>query len=510
MTNRVRTSSDAEETPGRSGDPRPPAGLRSLPQIVSSGRRLLRLRPFETETAEGRSLERYRRILLSTLGSGTSQFLLIVSTVVIVQVVVRHLGSERYGLLVIITSISALVGFADLGMGGGLVNAISRADGEGDRQAAQRAVASAFFVLVGVALVLGVAFAIVTGIVSWAGVFNVRTEVAASEVEPALAAFMALFLANLPLGVVQRVQMGYQAGYLNSLWQGAGFLLGLAGVLLAVALDAGLVWVVLALAAAPLAASLGNGIVLFGFQRPWLRPSPRRVTRSSARFMLRTGLLFFVLQVAFAVGFESDSLVLARILGPDAVSEYAVPAKLFLFVPTILGFVLVPLWPAYGESVARRDVRWARRALRRSLVLAVAVSVPLSAVLVVWGRPIVHLWVGEGFPTSAMLFLALGAWNVVMSVSVALSMFLNGTNVIRLQAGLAVVMMLANLGLSIVLTHLVGVSGVVWGSVVAQVLVILLPLSLFVPRHLRRLAEGPAQDRSVVGASPAVPVVGAP
>jgi hypothetical protein len=49
-----------------------------------------------------------------------------------------------------------------------------------------------------------------------------------------------MFLINLPLGIVQRIQLGYQEGFQNNLWSIAGSLLGLTGVLLAIELKSGL------------------------------------------------------------------------------------------------------------------------------------------------------------------------------------------------------------------------------------------------------------------------------
>ena len=58
-----------------------------------------------------------------------------------------------------ISSVVAMMGFADLGMGSGLMNAISEADGQDDRLAAERYVSSGFFMLSAVALIILVGFA---------------------------------------------------------------------------------------------------------------------------------------------------------------------------------------------------------------------------------------------------------------------------------------------------------------------------------------------------------------
>jgi hypothetical protein len=64
------------------------------------------------------------------------------------------------------------------------------------------------------------------------------------ETDPALAALVACFALNLPLGVVQNVQNGYQEGFVISLWESLGKVLGLIGVLAVIFCRGGLIWLV--------------------------------------------------------------------------------------------------------------------------------------------------------------------------------------------------------------------------------------------------------------------------
>jgi Na+-driven multidrug efflux pump len=62
------------------------------------------------------------------------------------------------------------------------------------------------------------------------------------------------------------------------------------------------------------------------------------------------------------------------------------------------------------------------------------------------------------------------------AVNGSLGSFLNGAGILRFQAIAAVLMMAANVAFSILLTRVVGLSGVVWGSVLSQMIFILIPL----------------------------------
>lgn len=445
-----------------------------------------RLRPQElsTLTAEGRARERYRRVGMTALASMGARGIGIATALISIPLTVRYLGPEQYGLWVTITSVTALVGFADFGLSNGLVNGVSEAHGKNDMELARQYVSSAFCMLVVVTLVLGVAFAVTYRFIPWPRVFNVQFPDAAAVAGPAMAVFVTTALVSLPLGVIGSIRAGYQEGFASSVWQGAGSVISLIGLVIAIASQADLPWLVLAIGVGPAVAALLNAAFLFR-RRPWLTPSVRRATLPAVRRMLRLGLMFFVLAIAFAVAYQTDNIVIAQILGAEQVTQYAVPMKLFMLAPLILSFALTPLWPAYGEALTRRDYAWVRRTLTRSIAAAATISLSLATALVMFGRPILHAWAGNAITPTTPLLLALGAWAVVSSVSGAIAMYLNGANALGFQVGCAAVMMTANLLLSIVLTRVVGISGPAWGSVIAVILFVLFPSTMYLRSTLK-------------------------
>jgi O-antigen/teichoic acid export membrane protein len=366
------------------------------------------------------------------------------------------------------------------------VTLVAETDGRGERQAAQRYVSSAFFMLLGLALLLGACFVAAYEWIPWPAVYNVSSSRASSEAGFATAVFAGCFLANLPLGIVERVQLGYQEGFINGLWQALGSVLGLCGVLLGIAAKAGLPWLVLAMAGAPLCTLLLNGIVLFLRRRPYLCPRLGFASRETGVKIVKLGLLFFVLQLAVALAFTSDNVVVARLFGASAVTDYFVPMRLFSIAPMVLVILLNPLWPAYGEAAARGDFPWVRSTVLRSIALAGGLTALASAILVLFGTPLVHFWVGSDVSPSFWLLLGMGTWAVLSATGNALAMFLNGVNVIGLQAIAGSVMAGAALAAKIFLGNAVGLPGVIWGTVIAYTLFTVIPFAVVTPHLLRR------------------------
>jgi O-antigen/teichoic acid export membrane protein len=460
--------------------------------------RLLRLRPLETDTAEARAQERYRRLALCAGASALAKCVRILSLIVSVPLTIRYLGNERYGLWMTISSAVAMFAFADLGTGNGLLNAVSDANGRDDKALAARYVSSAYFLLLGVAVVIGATLVIVLPFVHWKDVFNVRPPLAVAEAAPAVAVLLGCFLLGLPAGVAHRVQMAYQEGFTNSIWEALGSILGLIGILMAIRFGAGLPWLVLAMAGGPIVALLLNGIVLFWWRRPYLRPSWHRADRIAAIGLLRVGVLFFVLQAVAAAAFLSDNFVAAQTLGASAVTQYDVPMKLFDMVGMIAGLWLVPLWPAYGEAMARGDVGWVRCMLKRSVLGIIVGTGAASLALVLFGGTVVRMWTGSAVQPTMTLLIGLAVWTVLKNAGTAAAMFMNGINVIRFQAASAVCMGIVALALKVELAKRFGLPGIVWGTVTAYLVCELIPLGVYVPRLLaglpRRASRRTGQD----------------
>jgi O-antigen/teichoic acid export membrane protein len=442
---------------------------------------------FDTSTEEGRSNERHRRIFLTAAASALAKVISVGTALISIPLTLHYLGTERFGLWMTISSVIAMLGFADLGIGNGLLNAISEANGKDDHAAMRRYISSAFAILSSIALFILLIFSLSYPFISWASFFNVKSPLAVQESGLAVAVFMLCFGLNIPGGIVQRTQMGLQMGFIANVWQAAGSILGLGAVLLVIHFEMGLPWLVGALAGMPVMVAFLNGILFFGYIKPELKPKFIFIGRSAMKKIAHTGLLFLILQIVVSAAFASDNVVIAKMLGAGAVAQYAVPEKMFSVIPVILGMVLTPLWPAYGEANSRGDGQWIRKTLIKSLKLAIVFSLPLASIIVILGPSILSAWVGHAVAPPFMLLLGLGLWKVCEACGNALAMFLNGTNVVRVQVIVSIVFGIISIILKIIFVGKIGIAGTVWATVIAYSILVLLPYSFIIPRILKRI-----------------------
>jgi O-antigen/teichoic acid export membrane protein len=432
---------------------------------VAHLRSIFRLRPFDSSTESGRSKERYRRILLTAASSFVTKSVTVTTGLISVTLTVHYLGAERYGLWATISSVVSLMSFADLGLGNGLLNAISKADGTGDLHEAVKSTTNAFIMLSSIALLFSVFFFSFYPIIPWGELFNVRSEAAIDECGPTMAILFLVFIINLPLGVVERIQIGFQEGYKNQLWTSVGATLSLIGVIITIFSKGGLQWLSLAISGGPLISNLVNGYFLFARYRPELSPKLRYFDFHACKSLFKVGSSFFMLQLFTIVGNSFDNLIIAHSLGASHVATYSITKKLFGLVQ-LFQFFIQPLWPAFGEAIARKDFHWARLTLYRALAFGLLSSAFFSFALLICGKFIICIWVGNELVPDFSLLLAFSIWAIFVNYGSIMSVFLNSGPLVARQCLFIGVSALTTVFFQICLTGKLGSSAAVWSAIV--------------------------------------------
>lgn len=440
--------------------------------------------PQDRETEAGRAQARHSAIALTALASAFARGIAILTSLAAVPLTLHFLGAERYGMWMTLSAFAALLALADLGIGNSALTAVAHGAGRGDRAELKRQISSAYGAMAGIAMVMLAVLAAAYPLIAWERVYNVSDRQAVAEAGPATAVFLAVVALSVPAGLVLRIQLGLQQGVRANLWLGAASLAGLAALLLAIRLEVSLPWLVLALAGTPVLVNLANTAIYFARVHPELRPRRAAFDLAAIRRLSGDGVLFLVLQLCAAVLFQINAPIIAQLLGPQQVANYAVPERMFAVIATVLSLFFMPLWAAYGDAAARGDIAWARRTLRRSLLLGVGGAAVLAAVLVAAGPWLLHWWVGDAVSVSFALLAGLGLWRVIEAAGNAAAMFLNGVNRLRVQVGAALATVLVSLPLRLWWGESFGLPGVIWATIASYALIALPVMALAVRRAL--------------------------
>ncbi|MGB7809652.1 MAG: lipopolysaccharide biosynthesis protein [Polyangia bacterium] len=353
---------------------------------------LLRLKPFETSTESGRSLERYRRIALTTASGMVIRVFSSLLGLISVPLVLSYLGKERYGLWATITAVVAWASLFDLGLANGLVNLLSAAHGRDDKAEAQRHLSTAFAALVLMAAALSIVFLLGIGIVPWGKVIGARGVADESTIRWSIAASLLLFVVSLPFSGTAQVYAAYQRSYLLNGFVFGSAVLGFALLLLALRLHVTMPLLILMYGiGGPVCGAMA---FLYATRKimPWLRPRIRSISRQHLRALFSLSLPIFLFQIGALAVNNTQAIMLAHRCDMSVVASYSIAMRVYLLVITVVQIGTNSFVPALREAYERGDHDWTRRAFTRLVRLRLAITMGAGCAVILVGDTFLRLW----------------------------------------------------------------------------------------------------------------------
>ena len=338
--------------------------------------------------------------------------------IVIAPVVLRHLGVAQYGVWTVATAAVSLGSIIASGFGDANIQRVATERTVGDERSLVRAVRSAM----GIHLVLGLVIG--TGAYLVAPVIARRVTSASAELEMSCAWCLRIAGLLMLVRAIESVCISTQRAFeryghavrISVLVR----LLSLALAALLSALNHGVVLIMAATA----------GLMAFGacaqivelkdlLHARTLAPS---FDGPASKTLVQFGIFSWLLAVSGVVFSQADRLIGGTSLGAAAVAAYALCTQLAQPIYGIAASGLHFLFP----YLAGRRVSASVAVLRRAVLTAFAVNLALvlvgTLVLLLWGGPIIRIWVGENIAAeSATIF------PVVVLSSAALGLSVTGS-----------------------------------------------------------------------------------
>lgn len=398
---------------------------------------------------------------------------------------VRYLGSLEYGIWVTISTTVVMLSVLDLGIANSLTNSISKAYAMEDEEMARNYFATAFWVTIGISLLLGVAVWFAWRIIDWQTLFHLQDAHLALQARACVAISLCFFLVSLPLNLANRVLSGYQQVHVANYFAMINSLLGLVAIISVILTRGTIVDLMATYCVAMLTGSVLLNLWLCIWHKPWLRPHFQAVKKEVVRELFGEGALFFVLQLSGLIVFNSDNLVITHYLGASDVTPYSVAWRLTGYASMMQSLLIPALWPAFAEAYHRRDLSWVRINYRRIMNGSIFAVGLVALGIGLFGRQIIRIWAGPVAVPNAALLWSMCFWAVLVSVTINQALLMAATQRIQLQAITASLAAVANLIASIILVQRIGAIGVLVATIGSYLIFILAPQEWEVRRILR-------------------------
>lgn len=419
----------------------------------------------EHAAARDRSL---RRGLLGALVFRVASAL---GPLLVVPLALESLGAPTYGVWLTIMSLTAFFAFGDLGLGNLLMTRLAGLDPESDEDSAtiRRWLASSYFLTGAIAVGASALVMLVGFALPWPRILSLPQT---WTVRWIFVIAVGSFALNIVASLVVRIQLAFQQSGSSYLWQSAGPALSLVMAAWVTAADGPALMLVAGVSAAPVVVNVVNTTVWFR-RHSAIRPARRDVYLQQATVAIRGGLEFVVIGILMAVASNLDVMLIPQFFDPAEVTEYAVPWRLFSQVGLVLSLLSIPFWAASADALRRGDRTWVMRRARSMALVNLAVIVPLSCIIVLFGDPLFDLWLSGQLQVNPVLLAGFGTWWMVMAVVYPYFMVQNGAGVLRPQmVGWAAFLAISLIGKPVALS-LSGFVVLPWLSVLTYLVTVL-------------------------------------
>lgn len=376
-----------------------------------------------------RSVRAKKNIMSSLIIKGVSIGISFIS----LPITLNYVDSTTYGVWLTISSIVGWFVFFDIGLTQGLRNKMAEAKARGNDNLAQIYVSTTYAILGIIFFFVWILFLIANHFLDWSKILNVSENMRPDVTTLAIIVFT-YFCLSFIFRIITTVLLADQQPAKSSFIDLAGQILSLLIIIVLVKTTEGsLVKLGVALCVSPLLVLLSANFIFFTGKYKRYRPVVSRVRFGHAKDLFNIGLIFFIIQVAGIVQFQTANIIIARNFGTADVTSYSVVYKYFGMLIMIFNIFLTPFWSASTEAYHKNDIQWIKNGIKRYNQLNVLMLLG-SILMLIFSDTLFRLWLGEG---KVMIPLSLSVWGFVFF---NLSMFggkygsfLNGISALRIQ-----------------------------------------------------------------------------
>ena len=352
---------------------------------------------------DDRSIERYRRIVLSAVSNIANKLILSVVGLFSVSLTINYLGKEQFGLWMVVSSLIVWLQLADLGFSNGLINALAEAYGNDDRDSASTYITTVILVNLLIALLLVIPLTYIAFNLPWHLIINTKDDVLAHLAAQCFFTAGMVFILSLPIAVINKVLTAYQMSYVYNIMQAVGSVLSLMILIGAIHWKMSLPYLVLSISLGPVFAHLLSWLFLSRYLPWYVFKISSRSTRALKRIM-QTSIPLFLFQFGALMINQMVNILLVQVGTLTLVADYNVVLKIYMLIFTMGACFSLPFYPAIREAFERQEYSWVQKAINRALWIRCAFLLLVSSSLPIIGNWFILVWVKKPLDSQFGLF----------------------------------------------------------------------------------------------------------
>ncbi|PZP43378.1 MAG: hypothetical protein DI598_15815, partial [Pseudopedobacter saltans] len=385
--------------------------------------------PIYKNFIEGDSLSKKvtKNIFLSFL----IKILSIAINLVLIPITIDYVNPEKYGVWLTISALVTWFNFFDFGLGNGLRNKLAEALSLNDRVNMAKIVSTAYGTISLVSVVLLIVLLILNSFIDWTSILNLSKQYS-SEIGSLINAVLVFFTLQFILQLINPIHYAYQKAAKVSGNYLLGSILSLVGILILKRISTGnLLYLGIVYFSGNIIALLISNAIFF-LKNKDLLPSLKNMEKKVAKAILNLGGMFFIIQIASLVQFESVNIIISRYFGPIKVTEYNLAYKLFSVVSMVFGILLAPIWSAVTQAAVTHNYEWINKTKRILLYIWVALAI-VTTIIYFLSPWLYKVWLHQTVEISRLTSLGVSLYVLAMAFGQIYVSILNGLGTLKTQ-----------------------------------------------------------------------------
>lgn len=409
-----------------------------------------------------------KRILTNTFVNSTGKFLSFSLQLFIITYLIKTLGKEAYGIVVLALALVANTNLLEAGFGLSVTKYVAEYRAKGDWKRLLEVVNTNFIVSTVLALIFSGILLLVNELFL-EKIFTIPPALLTGT-KNLIRILLALSIVEFWSVSIIRVAEGFQRYTLARSMELLKWFLRAVFIVLAVAGGYGLVGVGIAYFCAGLISLVS--LYFFVFIRDTnLRLSVGLSTKESFRLLFGFSVWIFLSKVFAFFSYRIDIILIGIFLQPVYLTYYNVAFKIYEFLRFGCSLIASTLIPITSELNALMDKQRLSLLFKKASKYTVLLMYPVLVFFAFYVDRIISLWVGEGFGISvllAQLFMVSLFFVALVSSGAEMMVGLNRVKELVVYSGTG---SLVNLIFSIILIRKIGVYGVVVGTLIGSCVV---------------------------------------
>lgn len=370
-----------------------------------------------------------------------------------------YVESAQYGIWITLSSIVAWMIYFDMGLTHGFRNSFAEAKAKGDTKLANEYVSTSYALLTIIFLSLLVILLVANNWINWCSVLNVD-EALEGTLHNVFSVIIIFFSAQMVFNLISTLLLADQKPAISAMIITIGQLLSLIVIyILAIFTKGSLLHLAFALMGVPTLSLIIITIIFFKTKLKEYAPSLKKVNWKLSKNIIGLGSKFFIIQLSMLFVFQFSNIVLSRILGPDAVTEYNITYRYFSLIYIAMSVLFIPFWSAFTEAYTKGEQGWMKSTYQK-LSKIWCLTIVLFAILLIISPFVYKYWLAGKIDINIGLSIAMGLNMIILSRANLYMTCINGTGKIFMQMLIYLIFALISIPMMFYFTKLWGYYGI--------------------------------------------------